>query len=157
SMDSEHDRLQPLLRQYESYDLGAGNSAFLATFGRASDALAAALTTYHHCSSLSPQPSSLPRLALHTAEVPSGRQAQHSSGLQHAARLLLAARPGQFLVSEKSAVLLRDVLEPGVHLLDRGLYRLRDTSPPERLFQLCFPAMPAHEFPSPNALPAHEG
>jgi DNA-binding SARP family transcriptional activator len=157
TLDSEHDRLQPLHRQYGSYDLGAGNSAFLATFGRASDALAAASTMYRHCSSRSPQPGSLPRLALHTAEVPSGRQAQHSSGLQHAARLLLAAHPGQFLVSEKSAVLLRDVLEPGVHLLDRGLYRLRDTLPPERLFQLCFPAMPAREFPPPNALPAHEG
>src|SRR5205814_6908020 len=72
-------------------------------------------------------------------------------------RLLLSTHPGQTLVSEKSAALLRDDLEPGLHLTDLGPYRLRDESPPERLFQVCFPGMPAREFPPPNALPAHEG
>src|SRR5207245_2715424 len=77
--------------------------------------------------------------------------------LQHATRLLLAAHLGQILVSEKSAVLLRDDLEQGVDLLDLGPYRLREDTPPERLLQVCFPDMPVREFPPPHALPAHEG
>src|SRR5207249_9995606 len=136
-------------------------------FARASDALAAAVAAQTAAESPRPAetvPLSSPtgsgtaadgatlRIALHTAEVAPDKQARHSPALQHATRLLLAAHPGQILVSEKSAVLLRDDLEAGVHLLDLGRYRLREDAPPEPLLQVCYPDMAAREVPPPDGL-----
>jgi predicted ATPase/DNA-binding SARP family transcriptional activator/Tfp pilus assembly protein PilF len=178
--------LRPLFLAHGGYELQAASGMFRAAFARASDALAAAVAAQQavesrrpgqaatvapssirtpeedpalapSSGSLAPASGAILRMALHTAEVPPDKQAQHSPALQHATRLLLAAHPGQILLSEKSAVLLRDDLDPDVHLLDLGRYRLRAEAPPEQLFQACFPDMPAGHFPPPDALPAHEG
>jgi predicted ATPase/DNA-binding SARP family transcriptional activator len=149
--------LCPLIPDHSGYELQAAGGMLIGAFGRASDALAAAVAMQRHSGSQFPHPSSLPRMALHTGEVAPEKQARQSPPLRYATRLLLAAAPGQILVSERSAVLLQDDLEPGGSLLDLGLYRLRDPAPPEHLFQVCSPDLPAHEFPPPNALPAHEG
>jgi predicted ATPase/DNA-binding SARP family transcriptional activator len=186
ALEGCHHWLRSLLLAHGGYELQAASGMLQAAFARASDALAAAVAAQQAVESRRPgdaapvAPSGLPppvdapdvaasspslppaggatlRMALYTAEVAPDKQAQHSPALQHATRLLLAAHPGQILLSEKSAVLLRGDLEPGVHLRDLGRYRLRDDAPPESLFQACFPDIPAREFLPPNALPAHEG
>ncbi|MGV3719406.1 MAG: AfsR/SARP family transcriptional regulator [Actinomycetota bacterium] len=92
------------------------------------------------------------RLALHTGEtrslpsesdepVTGFRESPEDRGsnpaLERTERLLLAAHPGQALVSEATASLLREgaSASPAV-LTDLGVFRLRDSGPAERVFQL---------------------
>jgi len=71
--------------------------------------------------------------------------------------VLLAAHGGQILCSEETAVLLRWDLEPGIRLIDLGLYRLGDLPNasvfprPGRLFQVERSDLPPRTFPAPNA------
>jgi predicted ATPase len=92
-------------------------SELVAAFARPSDALACALRI---------QRSKKKRFAIDTGE---------RGIVERARRLLVAARPGQVLCSEETAVLLRRDLEAGVRLADLGVFRLRAGTAPERLFQ----------------------
>jgi class 3 adenylate cyclase len=75
-------------------------------------------------------------MALHTGDVEL-RQGQYAgSVLPHAVRLLRAAAPTQILLSEATAILLRQDLEPGVRLRDGGLQQLADAADRERLYQV---------------------
>jgi hypothetical protein len=94
-------------------------------------------------------------MALHTSDVeivPGGYQ---GSVLGSARQLLLAAHGGQILCSEETATLLRRDLESGTRIHDLGAYRLRDTSLPERLFQIEYAGMGDRDFPPPRAEAAH--
>src|SRR5436309_9563983 len=103
-------------------------------------------------------------MALHTGEV--GAESARNGGvtLDHAARILGAAHPGQILCSETTAAILRAAVEPGetsVQFVDLGVFRLggvaSDASPRDRLFQAVYPSMPRTGFPPPKAPPAHTG
>src|SRR5207247_4942841 len=96
------------------------------------------------------------RMALHTGEVAPETVLSGSPVLLHATRLLQATHPGQILLSEKCAALLKDGLEPGLELVDLGGYRLHDSAPAERLFQLCPTGISPREFPPPKALSAQQ-
>jgi predicted ATPase/DNA-binding SARP family transcriptional activator len=137
----------------------AGSRLWVA-FGRASAALTAAVAGQRALVAY-PWPPSIGvfrvRMALHTGEVEPGDAPDRSPALSHAAQLLLVAHGGQILLSEKSAVLLRDGLAPGLQLVELGFYRLRDSAPPERLFQVQYPDMVPVAFPLPNALPGLMG
>jgi class 3 adenylate cyclase len=74
--------------------------------------------------------------------------------LHHASRVLTAGHGGQVLCSEGAAGLLRRDLEPGVRLVDLGVYQLRDVEGRERLFQVGYPGMDPEKFPP---LKAHIG
>jgi class 3 adenylate cyclase len=102
------------------------------------------------------------RMGIHT-----GAAAKTATGLvgldvHRAARLAAVAYGGQILVSETTAVLVRDTLPPGAVLRDLGLHRLKDLGRPERIYQLDAVGLPA-DFPLlrtlghpalPNNLPA---
>jgi predicted ATPase/DNA-binding CsgD family transcriptional regulator len=86
-------------------------------FARASDGAVAALTRHEQAP--------LERIAVHTGT--SARRAEH---------LRAVANPGQLLVSSGAA---RDIMsEPPAtfELRDLGIHRLRDLSPPERVYEL---------------------
>jgi predicted ATPase/DNA-binding CsgD family transcriptional regulator len=86
-------------------------------FARASDAAAAALERHEH------EP--LERIAVHTGT--SARGAEH---------LRAVANPGQVLVSSLAARHVVDDPLATVVLCDLGIHRLRDLSPPERVYEL---------------------
>ena len=102
-----------------------------AVFARPSDALACAFTLDGV-------------RALDTGEVAGEPDAR---AFAHAARLVAAARPGQLVVSEETAVLLRRDPDAGVRLADLGVYRLEGARGPSRVFQPLAPGKAGPDLP----------
>jgi predicted ATPase/DNA-binding SARP family transcriptional activator/Tfp pilus assembly protein PilF len=138
-------------------------------FGRVTDALSAAVAAQRALAGSPWATAEAPppvRMALHTGEVEPDETADAEAGsgnpaaghgtpvVTHADRLLRAAHPGQILLSEKSAALLRDQIPPGLQLVDLGSFLLRDDDTAERLFQLHDSELAPRSFPPPNAPPA---
>ena len=123
--------------------------AVCAAFARPSDAVAAALAGQRALrreawGALGPD-ALRARMGLHTGEVE--RQAgpggpYSGAALYRAGRLLPVVHGGQVVLSEATAVLVRDRLPAGAALRDLGLHRLRDLQRPERLFQLLHADLP---------------
>jgi predicted ATPase/DNA-binding SARP family transcriptional activator len=126
-----------------------------AAFARANDAVSCAVVCRHAWLTAGSQEA--PRMALDTGEVELRDERYHGVVLDRMVRVLLAAHEGQILCSEETAVLLRWDLEPGLRLIDLGLYRLGDLPNvavfprPERLFQVEGSDGPPRTFPAPNA------
>src|SRR5262249_37164182 len=66
--------------------------------------------------------------------------------LNRVARLLASGHGGQVLLSRATWELVRDQLPAEVELRDLGVYRLRDLTHPEQIFQVVAPDLPA-DFP----------
>lgn len=113
-----------LIARY-SGDVLEETGTLVASFAGPSDALACALAARA-------------RAALETGERDLRARARE---------LLAAAKPGQILCSEETAVLLRRDLEAGIHLTDLGVFRIGGAS--ARLFQ-------AHREDEPVIAPAAE-
>lgn len=180
SIDECYSLLRPLLRGHGGSEVTAPGETLQTVFGRVSDALAAAVAGQRALAAAADRVAGSGteavrrteasnsisagggdavmqvQMALHTGEVAPGEEVPHSATFQHAVRLLIAAHPGQILLSEKSAALLAD-LQSGLRLLDLGSYRLGDAMPAERLFQVQAADRETQRFPPPNAAPAHAG
>jgi predicted ATPase/DNA-binding SARP family transcriptional activator/class 3 adenylate cyclase len=95
------------------------------------------------------------RMAIHVADlVPEPTGAEGASGYQglalhDLARLAPAAHGGQILLSEAAEAVLRGHAPEGVHLLDRGRFRLRDSVAIQNLYEAAYE--PGMETPLPNA------
>jgi class 3 adenylate cyclase len=141
--------LQPLFRAHGGSELCPDGPVMRFVFGRASDALAAAVAARQ-----APAAPLRLRMALHMGEIEPGAEPCRSPAVQHAARLLAAGHPGEILVTEECAAMLRG-MQNGfeLHLTDLGAGRLTGADQPERLFQVCCPAVRCR-FPRPNAAPA---
>jgi predicted ATPase len=159
-LEGYHELLRPLFRGHGGHEVLAAGETLQIAFGRASDALAAAVAGQRDLVGHSwpaEAGAAQVRMALHTGEVEPGEEAQHSPAISDATRLLLAAHGGQILLSERSAALLQGHLPSGVQLADLGLYRLREGGAPERLFQVRDPEISPRAFPPPRALPGPAG
>ena len=80
------ERLSPVLRGYGGHSSGVTGETLLYLFGRASDALAAALAGMAALR-LPPRPASRVRIALHTGEVEPEELVPHSRALARTTRL----------------------------------------------------------------------
>jgi predicted ATPase/class 3 adenylate cyclase/DNA-binding CsgD family transcriptional regulator len=140
---------------------GEGDSV-VAVFGVAGDALAAALEAQRALGQ-EPWPKDMTvrvRMALHTGDVQVGEGGKVSGpAIIRCARLRATAYGGQTVLTQSTRDLVVDRLPADVGLLDLGLHRLKDLGRPERVWQLCHPALTS-EFPplksldaSPNNLP----
>jgi predicted ATPase len=87
-----------------------------------------------------------PRLALHSGPLQARQNMLIGATPRRAAALLAAAHPGQILLSQATADLVRQTLPPNVTLRDRGERRLKDLQGRERVAQLVVPGQPA-DFP----------
>jgi predicted ATPase/DNA-binding SARP family transcriptional activator len=136
-------------------EVKAVGGVLAAAFARVSDAVACAVACRQAWLAAGGEES--PQMALDTGEVEIQEEAYRGLVLDRAARVLLAAHRGQILCSEETAVLLRWELEPGLRLIDLGLYRLGDLlnasvfPRPERLFQVERSDVLPRIFPPPNA------
>jgi predicted ATPase/DNA-binding SARP family transcriptional activator/class 3 adenylate cyclase len=150
ALASHRDLLRHRFREHSGYEVKELGDGFLVAFPRAADALACALASQQALMA-HPWPQAvgaLPvRMALHTGDVQPEQGDYHHLTVNHAQRMLVTGHGGQILCSEATAALLRRELEPGVGLVDLGVYRLRDVAAPERLFQVDYPDMPRREFP----------
>ncbi|MCC2672482.1 MAG: Protein kinase, partial [Armatimonadetes bacterium] len=162
--------LKPLLGAHHGRPLLLREERVRAVFARATEAKRCAMA----CRQALAAGGGQLRLALHTGETrgPSGEAlgaadlpasntvaTGDNPALEHAERLLLAAHPGQTLVSEITAGLLRE--EPTAAgaeaaLTDLGVYRLRNSDVTERIFQLGS-LEEAWTFPPLQAAPGYAG
>jgi class 3 adenylate cyclase len=93
------------------------------------------------------------RMGLHTGEVELQGEHYFGAPLYRCARLMESAHGDQVVLSEATAVLVREGLPPGVDLKDLGEQRLRDLARPERVYQLAAPNLP-RDFPPLRTLEA---
>ena len=91
------------------------------------------------------------RMGVHTGEAEQTAAGPVGLDVHRAARIAAVAHGGQILLSETTAVLVRDFLPDGTTLTDLGVHRLKDLGRPERIFQLTAPGLPS-EFPAPRSL-----
>ncbi len=88
-----------------------------------------------------------PCFVLHSGDVSPDSGTQPGPTEMRAQRLALAGHAGQLLCSDATSALLRRDLEPGIRLLDLGLYRLGAETEPEHVWQIMIADMPATSFP----------
>jgi predicted ATPase/class 3 adenylate cyclase/DNA-binding CsgD family transcriptional regulator len=128
-----------------------------AAFGRASDAVAAALDAQRRMQ-VEPWPDGAVlrvRMALHTGEiVVRGESSYAGSTLHRCARLRECAHGGQVVVSRATADLVLDRLPDGAGLVELGPQQLKDLVHPEQVYQLTHSDLVC-EFPPLHSLDAH--
>jgi class 3 adenylate cyclase len=159
-----HDVIRSGLAAHDGEEVDTQGDAFFAVFSSPGECVAAAVEMQRAIEGHAwPATEHVRvRMGIHT-----GAAAKTATGLvgldvHRAARLAAVAYGGQILVSETTAVLVRDNLPPGAALKDLGLHRLKDLGRPERIYQLDVVGLPA-DFPPlrtldhpalPNNLPA---
>lgn len=91
------------------------------------------------------------RMGLHTGDAEPYGDNYIALAVHQAARVSAAGHGGQILVSAATAQAVAGRLPEGCTLRDLGSFRLKDFPEPERLHQLCHPALRA-DFPPPRTL-----
>jgi len=119
--------------------------AFCAVFASAKGAVAAAAAAQVvlHAEAWPEQAVLRVRMALHTGECEERDGDFYGPAVNRAARLEAIAHGGQVVVSQATAILVRDRLPPGTQLIDLGSHRLKDLNRPEEVFQLEVEGVPA--------------
>jgi class 3 adenylate cyclase len=139
---------------------GEGDSAF-AVFGRASDAVAAAVAAQRAFGAEAwPAGCTIRvRMAIHTGEAELRERDYYGPAVNRTARLRGITHGSQTVISRATADLVRDRLADGVCLVDLGEHRLRDLERAEVVFGLVHPDLET-QFPPllslealPNNLP----
>jgi predicted ATPase len=119
-----------------------GGDGFGVAFGRAAEAVAAAVETQAALAAVAwPTDVSIRvRIGLHTGEADERAGDYFGPAVNRAARLMSAAHGGQVVCSQTTA----DLLPPEVTLVDLGEHRLRDLSALQHVYQVgagTFPAL----------------
>ena len=136
---------------------GEGDS-IVAAFGRASDALMAAVDA-QSAFGAEPWPAGLAkplrvRMAIHTGEAQTRNEANYvGQAIIRTARLRAIAHGGQVLASQAVRDLVIDQLGNTIELLDLGSHRLKDLARPEHVWQVAADGLD-REFPPPRSLDA---
>jgi predicted ATPase len=126
--------------------------SFFVIFGRATDALTAAVQAQRALAERE-WPTGSPvavRMGIHTGEVSRAEGEYVGLDIHRAARIAAAAHGGQVLLSSATSSLVAGALPDGVSLRDLGEHRLRDIEQPEHLLQLVVDGLRA-DFPPPRA------
>jgi class 3 adenylate cyclase len=143
-----HRLLRAAFEEWGGQELQSQGDAFVVAFGRARDAIAAAVAAQRALAA-HPWPDGLAvrvRMGLHTGEPSLSEAGLVSLAVHRAARISSAGHGGQVLLSRTTCDLVQDELPDDVRVRDLGEHRLKDLDRPERLFQLEIERMPA-EFP----------
>jgi predicted ATPase/class 3 adenylate cyclase len=134
---ARHDRL---LRYAVAVNGGAvfatGGDGMAAVFGRAGDAIAAAVAAQRAFENEAWPTALHVRMGLHTGEAEERGGDYFGPAVNRAARLMSEATGGQVLVSLSTAEVVRDRLPEGLTLVELGERKLRSLTRPERVFEL---------------------
>ncbi len=152
---AHHRLIRSALQERHGQEVDTQGDAFFVTFPRAKDAVFAAIDAQRALAAY-PWPEGIVlrvRMGLHTGEAVTAETGYVGLDVHRAARISAVAHGGQILLSESTAVLVRDDLPPDVRLLDLGLHRLKDLARSQRLYQVVAPGLPA-EFPPLQSLDA---
>ncbi len=146
-------------------EIDSQGDSFFVAFGRAEDAVAAAVEGQRALEAhLWPDGGAVRvRMGLHSGEPIPVADRYVGLDVHRAARICAAGHGGQVLLSHATRALVEHDLPTGVSLHDLGVHRLKDLPHPERMFQLLIPGLSA-EFPPlrsldarPNNLPLPRG
>lgn len=153
---SAHRRLlRAAFAEHAGREIDTQGDAFFVAFGRARDAVAAAVAGQVALAGHA-WPDGVEvnvRMGIHTGEPAVGDEGYHGLGLHRGARICSAAHGGQIVLSNATRELVEDEPPPGITLRDLGEKRLKDLERPERIFQVEYPGAPT-EFPPLKTLDA---
>lgn len=144
-----HDSLlRQAFERHGGREVDTQGDAFFVAFGRAGDAVRAAVDAqralYDHA-----WPDSVEvrvRIGLHTGEPAVGGERYVGMGVHRAARISAVGHGGQILVSSATRELIADDLPSGALLVDLGEHQLKDLDRAERVYQVLVDGLPA-QFP----------
>jgi predicted ATPase/class 3 adenylate cyclase len=149
--------LRSIFQIHSGQEVDTQGDSFFIAFGRAMDALAAAMAIQRALASYSwPDGVSMPtRMGVHTGEPQLQLAGYVGMDVHRAARLTAAGHGGQVLLTQATASLVRHDLPEDVGLRDLGEYRLKDLLHPERIFQLVIADLPS-DFPALKTLDSRQ-
>jgi class 3 adenylate cyclase len=136
---AEHRRLlRAVFSEYGGREIDNQGDSFFVAFGRAKDAVRAAVASQR---ALAEHPWSegdevRVRMALHTGEPELSEEGYFGLGVHRAARICAAGHGGQILLSRSTAGVFDEDEIPGVTLMDLGERRLKDLERAERIYQV---------------------
>jgi predicted ATPase len=132
---ARHDQIvRGAIEGHGGYVFATGGDGFAAAFGRAGDAVAAAVEAQGVLNAEGwPEGAAIRvRMALHTGEAVEREGDYFGPAVNRGARLMALANGGQVLCSSLTA----ELAQLDVPLTDLGEHRLRDLSAPQRVFQV---------------------
>ena len=133
-----HSLVRSGLAAHDGREVDTQGDAFFAVFSSPRACLAAAVEVQRALAA-HPWPGGeqvRARMGVHTGEAEKTATGLVGLDVHRAARVAAAGYGGQVLLSEATAVLVRDALPEGAALKDLGVHRLKDLGRPERVFQL---------------------
>src|SRR5205807_7270957 len=136
---AEHQRiLRAAFAAHGGREVDTQGDSFFVAFGRAKDAVAAAVDAQRDLAAYtwSEGGAVRVRMGLHTGEPRVGGERYVGLGVHKAARIAAAGHGGQVLLSRTTRELVEDELPTGVSIRDLGERRMKDLDRPERLSQL---------------------
>ena len=137
--------LRAAFADHDGHEIDTQGDAFFAAFGRARDAVAAAVAAQRALAA-EPWPDGTAvrvRMGLHTGEPLVGGERYVGMGVNRGARICAAGHGGQVLLSNATRELVEDELPDDVRLRDLGEHELKDLKRPERIFQLEIDGLPS--------------
>ena len=146
ALQSRHaEILRAAFAAHDGHEIDTQGDAFFAAFGRARDALAAAIDAQRAFASEEWADGAVVRvrMGLHTGEPLLGSERYVGMGVNRGARICSAAHGGQVLLSNTTRELVEDDLPDDVRVADRGEHKLKDLPRPERIFQLAIEGLPS--------------
>jgi YVTN family beta-propeller protein len=137
--------LRTAFTAHDGHEIDTQGDAFFAAFGRARDAVAAAVDAQRALAEEEwpPQTTVRVRMGLHTGEPLVGGERYVGMGVNRGARICAAAHGGQVLLSNTTRELVEDDLPDDVRIVDLGDHQLKDLPRPERIFQLAVDGLPS--------------
>ncbi|HEY8297152.1 MAG TPA: adenylate/guanylate cyclase domain-containing protein [Candidatus Baltobacteraceae bacterium] len=139
-----HDTLmRSAIEAHRGYVFKTVGDAFCATFARARDALEAALYAQRTLAAVdwSAVKGLRVRMAIHVGDADERSGDYFGPAVNRVARLLATGHGGQVLLSAIAAELIEGTLEPEIALRPLGVFRLKDLTTPERVYQLIAPGL----------------
>jgi len=155
---ADHRRLlRAVFSDYGGHEIDTQGDAFFVAFGRAKDAVRAAVAAQR---ALVEHPWSTGeevrvRMALHTGEPEVSAAGYVGLGVHRAARICAAGHGGQILLSRSTAGVFDEDEVSGVTLKDLGERRLKDLDRAERIYQVVADGL-RHDFPALNTADREE-
>lgn len=144
---AEHDRrMSSIIARHDGYVFTTAGDSFAVAFEAAAQAVQAALEV--QLAFLEPvgELAFKVRIGVHSGMATVRNGDYFGAAVNRGARLSASAHGGQLVLSQSTVDLLAGRLPEGVELFDLGTHRLRGLSEPERIHQVCHPAL-AREFP----------
>ena len=136
----EHNRvLRTVIDEFDGWIVKDKGDGFFAVFGRAGDAVAAAVEAQRRLRDTDwrdPIGRLRVRMAVHTGQLDARDGDYHGPAVNRVARLEGIAHGEQILVSDATRALAEDELSDGISLLDLGPHRLRGLERAERVYQV---------------------